>query len=52
FLVFYFWNFSFHPLVNIILKCLMISAVYIMLIKKLQISKDINELLKKYLSIK
>ena len=52
FLVFYFWNFSFHPLVNIILKCLIISAIYIILIKKLKISEDINELLTKFLSTK
>jgi O-antigen/teichoic acid export membrane protein len=52
FIVFYFWNFSFHPLLNIVIKCLIITVVYIIIIKKLQISKDINALLVKYLKIK
>jgi O-antigen/teichoic acid export membrane protein len=52
FLIFYFWNFSFHPLLNIVIKCLIITVVYIVIIKKLQISKDINALLAKYLQIK
>lgn len=46
---FYFWNFSFHPLLNIILKCSIIVVIYLGLIKRLHISKDINTILAKYL---
>ncbi len=44
FVAFYFWNFSFHPLINIVLKSLIISGLYVILIRKLTISKDINNL--------
>ncbi|MDT8416440.1 MAG: polysaccharide biosynthesis C-terminal domain-containing protein, partial [Lutibacter sp.] len=40
--VFYFWNFSFHPIINIGLKGILISVLYFLLINKLHISKDIN----------
>lgn len=52
FTAFYFWNFSFHPLLNIILKCVIIGVIYLVLIKKMRISKDINSLISKYLSLK
>lgn len=48
FVVFYFWNFQFHPIVNMLLKGVLISILYIFLINKLKISKDINSLLEKY----
>lgn len=40
--VFYFWNFNFHPIINIGLKGILISVLYFLLINKLHISKDIN----------
>ena len=49
FALFYFWNFSLHPMLNIALKSIMIGVVYIVLIKKLNISQDINTILAKYL---
>jgi len=52
FISFYFWNFSFHPLLNILLKSISIGVIYLVLINKLQISKDINSLVSKYLSVK
>ncbi len=52
FMVFYFWNFSFHPIMNIILKCLIIGIIYVLLIKKFKISEDINSLISKYMSMK
>jgi O-antigen/teichoic acid export membrane protein len=46
--LFYFWNFSFHPLLNIVFKSILLILIYLMLIKKLEISKDINSLMTKY----
>lgn len=40
--VFYYWNFSFHPIVNIILKSALIGGLYILLILRLKISNDMN----------
>ena len=42
FIVFSFWNFSFHPILNIILKSILLSFFYWLLNYKLIISKDIN----------
>lgn len=50
--LFYFWNFSFHPILNIVLKSLLLVVIYFVLIKKLEISKDINSLITKYLFFK
>jgi O-antigen/teichoic acid export membrane protein len=50
--LFYFWNFSFHPLVNIGLNCILISGLYLLLIKKVAVSTDINLLIKKYFKVK
>ncbi|MDO9595503.1 MAG: polysaccharide biosynthesis C-terminal domain-containing protein, partial [Lutibacter sp.] len=50
FAAFYFWNFSFHPIINIGLKAVIISLLYFLLINKLQISKDINGFVSKYVS--
>jgi len=48
FILFYFWNFSFHPLLNIFLKVILITILYVFLIKKMNISEDINMLFKTY----
>jgi len=48
FAVFYFWNFNFHPIINIGLKGILISVVYFLLINKLHISKDINNFIANY----
>jgi O-antigen/teichoic acid export membrane protein len=42
FLLFYFWDFSFHPIINIVLKSGMVSIVYLALSYKLELSSDIN----------
>jgi O-antigen/teichoic acid export membrane protein len=52
FIGFYYIDFSFHPIVNVVLKSVLISIVYIFLIKKLNISKDINDLISKYILLK
>ncbi len=59
FFLFYFWNFSLpemyirkvpiHPLLNIILKSILMSTVYLFLIVKLKISKQINSLVARFI---
>jgi O-antigen/teichoic acid export membrane protein len=46
--LFYFWNFNFHPIINIGMKGILISALYFLLINKLHISKDINNFISNY----
>ena len=40
--LFYYWDFSFHPFVNIILKSILVSLFYVGLSYYLKISSDIN----------
>jgi O-antigen/teichoic acid export membrane protein len=49
FLLFYFWDFKFHALINIGLKSILISILYVFLIYKFQLSSDINNIIKKTL---
>ncbi|MDT0644018.1 polysaccharide biosynthesis C-terminal domain-containing protein [Zunongwangia sp. F363] len=49
---FYFWEFPFHPLINIALKSLLICSIYLVVAFKFSFSTDINELLKRYLRLK
>ncbi|MCX7549759.1 lipopolysaccharide biosynthesis protein [Xanthomarina sp. F2636L] len=49
--VFYFWDFPFHPIVNIALKSLLISLSYGFLVYWLNLSDDISILLNKILRI-
>ncbi|MEZ4803100.1 MAG: oligosaccharide flippase family protein [Gelidibacter sp.] len=50
--VFYFWEFPFHPIVNITLKTLLMTTFYVLVILKLNVSEDISVMIKKYLRIK
>ncbi len=43
-LSFYFWDFSFHPLINIVIKSLLISIIYCSLAYRFNLSEDINAL--------
>jgi len=49
FFSFYFWNFSFHPLINILLKTLIITILYGLAVLKLNVSSDIQDVVKKYI---
>ncbi|MFK7833957.1 MAG: polysaccharide biosynthesis C-terminal domain-containing protein [Winogradskyella sp.] len=49
---FYFWEFPFHPMVNIILKSGCIGLIYFSLIYKLNVSEDISNQIKTYLRLK
>ncbi len=51
-LIFYFWEFPFHPIFNISLKSLIITIFYVAIILKLNVSEDISVAIKKYLRIK
>lgn len=46
---FYFWEFPFHPLVNIALKSMLITLVYVGIIFKMNVSDDISAMIRKYL---
>jgi len=47
FVVFYFWEFSFHPIINIVLKSILIAVFYVFLIYKFKISLEINQVIEK-----
>jgi len=48
-LVMYFWDFPFHPILNIALKSALIGILYFVSIYKLNVSEDVNEQIKRYL---
>ena len=43
FLLFYFWDFNFHPIVNIVLKSILIGLFYVFVNYKLKITAEFNE---------
>ncbi|GHA50511.1 hypothetical protein GCM10007103_34060 [Salinimicrobium marinum] len=51
-MVFYFWDFAFHPVVNIILKSVILGVLYLPVIFYLKLSKDINLLIQNFLKLK
>lgn len=46
FFIFYFWEFTFHPVANIILKSLLVSVFYVSTTYFFKISSDINYVIK------
>jgi O-antigen/teichoic acid export membrane protein len=50
-MLFYFWEFPFHPILNIALKSILITALYGFVVFKFKFSDDISELLKKYFKL-
>ena len=48
FLVFYFLSFNMNPIISIILKSFIVITLYMFLVIKLQLSEDINAVLRKY----
>ncbi|MEQ6123336.1 lipopolysaccharide biosynthesis protein [Pseudotenacibaculum sp. MALMAid0570] len=48
---FYFWNFNFHPLINIALKSILITIVYLVISIRLKISPEINRLVSRFIKI-
>ncbi len=49
-IAFYFWDFSFHPIINIVLKSILISLSYVFVVYRFNLSEDITVILKKYIS--
>ncbi|WP_284651207.1 lipopolysaccharide biosynthesis protein [Flavobacterium terrisoli] len=49
FLLFYFWDFPFHAIINIGLKSILVSLLYLILIYKANLSEDINSVIEKTL---
>ena len=50
FLLFYFWDFQFHAIINIGLKSILVGALYIYLNFKLKISGEVNGVIQTYLN--
>ncbi len=48
-IVFYFWEFPFHPILNIMLKSILITGFYGLLILKMNVSEDISKVIQKIL---
>ena len=51
FVSFYFWDFFFHPIVNMILNTFLIAFVYLLIAYKLKISPEINNLISRIIKI-
>ncbi len=49
FVLFYFWDFPFHPLINILLKSILITIVYVYLNYSWKISTEINQIIDSFL---
>jgi O-antigen/teichoic acid export membrane protein len=49
FMTFNFWDFSFHPIVNIALKSFLITVTYLFIVFKLKISSEINTIINKFI---
>ncbi|MCH3882443.1 MULTISPECIES: lipopolysaccharide biosynthesis protein [Tenacibaculum] len=49
FLVFYFWNFPFHPILNILFKSILIVVSYLFMVLKMNISPEIDNLIKRFI---
>ncbi|WP_339888441.1 oligosaccharide flippase family protein [uncultured Flavobacterium sp.] len=47
---FYFWEFTFHPIINIVLKSILVSIIYVVLSYKMNLSTDINLVIDKVLN--
>jgi O-antigen/teichoic acid export membrane protein len=50
--IMYFWDFPFHPMVNIILKSVVLGILYFTAVYRLNVSEDITLQIKKYLKLK
>ncbi|MCQ0112198.1 lipopolysaccharide biosynthesis protein [Zhouia amylolytica] len=51
-LVFYFWDFSFHPIINIVLKGAIVTVGYLLVVLKLKLSDDIIAMVERVLKSK
>jgi O-antigen/teichoic acid export membrane protein len=51
FFAFYYWDFPFHPVINIVLKSILVTLLYVFLTYKANLSEDINSVIEKTLKI-
>lgn len=51
-LTFYFWDFPWHPVINIILKSGIIALLYVLIIFNLRLSPEINAIIRKTLKVR
>lgn len=49
FLLFYFWDFPFHTIINISLKSILVSSLYLYLNYRLQVSEEVNSVIQNVL---
>ena len=49
FLGFYFWDFGIHPLLSIVVKSIILSVLYVLVVYKLNVSEDITQAIQKVL---
>ncbi|AJR04298.1 lipopolysaccharide biosynthesis protein [Siansivirga zeaxanthinifaciens] len=50
--LFYFWDFNFHPILNIALKSILIGVTYLWIIHKFKISENISLFLDRFIKIR
>ena len=50
-LAFYFWDFPFHPILNMVFKSILLGLVYAIAVLRMKISDDITAILSKYIKI-
>lgn len=48
---FYFWDFPFHPILNIAIKAIITGILYIFLVYRLKISEEVNTIIERFLKL-
>jgi hypothetical protein len=48
--LFYFWDFSFHPIINIGLKSILVFSIYTVVVYKFNFSEDVSSLINKIIN--
>ncbi|MCH4552652.1 lipopolysaccharide biosynthesis protein [Aestuariibaculum lutulentum] len=51
-ILFYFWDFPFHPILNISLKSALVGLIYVYVIHKFKLSDNISSLLDRFIKLK
>ena len=51
FCLFYFWDFAFHPVLNILFKSIAITILYLCLVFYFKLSEDVTNMIKRFLSL-
>lgn len=51
FVLFYYWDFTFYPILNILAKSVLVSLLYVVLIYKTKLSEEINGVISKSFSL-